>query len=115
VQKAGLPPCLLRPNEQASVSSKMSVTENVNAEAVVAWKNNKFYFGEATDIGTVVRQIARWYDVEIVYNDQLAEQHIGGAVSKDLPLSKVASMLEMTGTYSFKIEGKKLIVQQKNK
>jgi ferric-dicitrate binding protein FerR (iron transport regulator) len=115
VDKAGLPSCLLKPNDQAAVSSKLTVTENVDAAAVVAWKNNKFYFGEATNISSVLRQIARWYNVDVVYNGQEGEGHIGGSVSKDLPLSKVVAMLEMTGNYSFKIEGKKLIVQQKNK
>ncbi|MDH7460685.1 FecR domain-containing protein [Chitinophagaceae bacterium 26-R-25] len=115
VDKAGQPSCLLKPNDQASISSKMTVTENVDAAAVIAWKNNKFDFGEATEISSVLRQVARWYDVDVVYKGSEIEGHIGGSVSRDFPLSKIVSLLEMTGTYSFKIEGKKLVAQLKNK
>jgi adenine deaminase len=56
-----------------------------------------------------MRNIARWYDVDIVYQGRI-NQHFRGNISKYVDASKVLQMLEYTGAAHFKIEGKKIIV-----
>ena len=58
---------ILKPGQEAAASEKISVT-NVDTDNAVAWKNGDFNFGQH-DFRTTMRQLSRWYDVEIVYDD----------------------------------------------
>ncbi len=57
-----------------------------------------------------MRQISRWYDVDIVYSGKITDRRFEGGVSKKLPLSGVLQLLEANGIH-FRLEGKKLIVE----
>jgi transmembrane sensor len=103
-------PAFLRPGQQAAISTGIAVGNNVNIKEVMAWKDGRFEFGEATDISEIMKQLSRWYNVDVEY-EQPAKGHIGGAISRDIPISQVLKMLEMTGSFSFRVEGKKVIVQ----
>jgi ferric-dicitrate binding protein FerR (iron transport regulator) len=100
---------LLRPGQQAQISSGIQVSDDVNVEEVMAWKNGEFQFGEAADINAIMRQISRWYDVTIEYRGEITG-HIGGTISRDESASQVLKMLEMTGAVKFEIQGNKIIV-----
>ncbi|GAA4312904.1 FecR family protein [Compostibacter hankyongensis] len=104
---------VLVPGEQAVVdiarSGKIKV-QTVYAEETVAWKNRKFSFHH-TGIDEVMRQISRWYDVEVDYRDFL-DIKLSGSVSKDVNLSQVLTMLERVGDVKFRIEGKKIVVMK---
>jgi ferric-dicitrate binding protein FerR (iron transport regulator) len=102
---------MIVPGEQASVSNsdgEINVKQQVDLEMVVAWKNGNFQFDRA-DIQSVMRQISRWYNVEVDYQGNVS-QHVGGTISRDVNISDVLKMLEMTGGVKFKIDGKKIIV-----
>jgi len=103
---------LLQPGQQAKVSSAIAIENNVNMEEVMAWKNGKFQFGDASSIPSVMKQIARWYDIEVVYTGPV-DRRVGGTISRDIPVSQVLKMLKMTGAFDFQIVGKKVIVEQK--
>ena len=103
---------LLRPGQQAKVSSGIQIGDDTDLEEVMAWKNGKFQFGEAADINTIMRQVSRWYDVDVVYKGAVTG-HIGGTISRYENASKVLDMLEMTGAIRFQIEGRKVIVVPK--
>jgi hypothetical protein len=75
----------------------------------MAWKNGKFIFNK-TDIQTTMRQISRWYDVEIIYEGNV-NGFFKGTISRKENASEVLKMLEMTGEVHFEIEGKKIIVK----
>lgn len=108
---------LLEPGQQAVVSlsggedhnSKEIIVNAADVDQAIAWKNGKFQFGEGADIASIMRQIARWYDVDVEYRGNV-KGHIGGSISRNVNASKVFDMLEMTGGVKFKIEGKKVIV-----
>jgi ferric-dicitrate binding protein FerR (iron transport regulator) len=105
----------LNPGQQAILSQgqdNIRIANNVNVEEVMAWKNGKFQFGEASDIDAVLRQLSRWYDVDIDYKEAVTG-HIGGTISRNVSLSQVMNMLEMTGIVKFKVEGKKVEVTAK--
>jgi transmembrane sensor len=102
---------LLSPGQQAQLNSngQIGLNKNPDIEEVMAWKNGKFQFGESADIATIMRQISRWYDVDVEYRGTIPE-HIGGTISRDVTVSKVFEMLEMTGGVKFQVNGKKVIV-----
>lgn len=82
--------------------------QDVNADMAVAWKNGFFQFG-GVPIETVMRQLARWYDVDVEYQGKITE-HFRGMISRSVNVSEVLKMLELTGAVHFRIEGKKIIV-----
>jgi transmembrane sensor len=100
----------LVPGQQAQLKSSgnISVTNDVSLEETVAWKDGNFQF-ENSDIKTVMRQLARWYEVDISYKGNI-NKHFIGSISRDVKLSQVLTMLQQTGEVKFKIEGKNLIV-----
>ncbi len=100
---------LLKPGQQAQVSSGIKITDDVDIDEVMAWRNGEFQFGEAADITSVMRQIARWYDVDVEYKGDITG-HIGGTISRDKNVSQVLQMLQMTGAVKFIIEDKKIVV-----
>ncbi len=103
---------LLKPGQQARISSDIKTGNDVDMDEVMAWKNGKFQFGEAADIASILRQISRWYDVDVEYKGAVTG-HIGGTISRNVKVSQVFKMLEMTGAVRFQIEGKKVIVMPK--
>lgn len=101
---------LLKPGQQAQIATTIKLVDDVNIEKVMAWKNGWFEFDE-TDLPTIMRQIGRWYDVEIVYEGKSTTHTFGGRISKNLPMSSILQMLKSNGVKDFRLEGKKLIVQ----
>lgn len=105
---------LLQPGQQAllfnapSGDGSIEVQTNADVNEAIAWKNGVFQF-EGADIQEVMRQIARWYDVEVVYKGQV-DQHFRGTISRTVAVSKILKMLELTGAVHFTIADKKIIV-----
>jgi len=102
---------VLKPDEQSVVTKDgaMTVATGVDVESVIAWKLGFFQF-KHTDLKTIMRQIARWYDVEIVYQREDLSGEYGGRISRKLNLSELISLLEGNGVGHFKIDGHRLIV-----
>lgn len=101
---------LLKPGQQAQMNEagEIKIISNVDVEEAIAWKEGKFQFDKA-DIHAIMRQLARWYDVEVEYKGNVSS-HFGGTISRDVNLSQVLNMLHLTGEVNFKIEGKKVVV-----
>lgn len=101
---------LLKPGEQSqeSLESPITLIKDANVEAVMAWRNGLFNF-DGADLKTVLRQLSRWYDVDVVYEGEPVARKFMGEMSRDLTLSQV---LQGFGEMhlKFKIEGKTLIV-----
>jgi len=76
--------------------------------AAIAWKNGYFNFNKES-LQTVMRQLARWYDVDVSYIGSQNEKVFWGGMQRDLPLSSVFKILEKSGV-QFSIEGKRVIV-----
>jgi len=80
-------------------------------EAVIAWKNGQFMFADE-DLMSIMRKVARWYDVEVVYQEGFVNRGLVGTISKFENVSKVLKMLELTGTVHFKVEGRRITVMK---
>ncbi len=103
---------LLKPGQQSQLSQdgQIKIVSNVDVEQVVAWKNGMFYFDNA-DIGTVMRQLSRWYDVDVLYQSNNIEHLFVGKMPRSSKLSDVLKALELTSNIQFEIQGKKIIVK----
>jgi ferric-dicitrate binding protein FerR (iron transport regulator) len=102
---------ILQPGQQAvlALSNHELSVRNVDVNRIMAWKNGLFVFNN-TDLATILREVARWYDVEIVYQAKPGKELYGGGISRRLNLSAVLHVLEENGSNHFKIEGNKVIV-----
>jgi ferric-dicitrate binding protein FerR (iron transport regulator) len=102
---------LLKPGQEGRLdrSSDAFRLLDVDADEAVAWKNGVFQFG-GISIETVMRQIVRWYDVDVEYQGRTNE-HFRGTISRSANASEVFKMLELTGAVHFTIDGKKVIVK----
>lgn len=100
---------LLKPGSQAQVSSTIKIATDSDLDEVMAWKNGRFQF-EGAGVEDVMRQLSRWYDVEIVYEGKPTKEHFSGGISRGVEVSKVFKMLEATGAVHFRIEGKRIVV-----
>lgn len=100
----------LKPGQQAQLKDNaLMVINNVDIEKVISWKTGFFEF-DNTDLATIMRQISRWYNVDVRYEGKHSGETFGGRISRELNLSNILSMLETNGV-KFRLEGKKLIVQ----
>jgi ferric-dicitrate binding protein FerR (iron transport regulator) len=104
----------LRPGEQAQLNrdhvSAIQVINDADVDAAVAWKNGYFNFNKA-DIQTIMRQLSRWYDIEVSFRGARGGDRVFfGGIQRDLPLSSVFNILERSGVL-FSIDGKKVVVE----
>ncbi|MFT4019241.1 MAG: FecR family protein [Agriterribacter sp.] len=104
-------PTLTLVQGQQVILKKNSETYSINStdvDAITAWKNGKFQFN-GDNIQTIMRQIERWYDVEVHYSGKIPDGHYSGTISRDNNLLKVLKIFE-AGDLKFSIKGKKLTV-----
>lgn len=100
----------LRPGQQSQLTKArtVKVVSKVDVDEVVAWKNGLFSFDNA-GIETIMRQLSRWYDVDVDYRGRIDDLFIA-EMHRNIKLSDVLKALELTGKVRFEIEGKKIIV-----
>jgi len=85
------------------------IKKDIDTEETVAWINDLFIFRDQ-DLESIMRQISRWYDVQVTYDKNVKNEKIVATISRNVPLSKVLHLLELTGTVHFKMDGKKIVV-----
>ncbi len=100
----------LKPGQQSKLTQggQLKTINDVDVDKVVAWKNGFFNF-EGSDFQTIARQLARWYDVQVIY-DRKIDDLFYAEIPRNTVLSDLLKALELTGKVNFKIEGKKIIV-----
>ena len=99
---------VLKPGEQAFVKNgNLSIT-NVDPNESVAWKNGFFFFNDNT-IQDVMKQLARWYDVDIKYEGELSERRFSGEITRNINASQILDILSFKKIH-YKIEGKTITV-----
>ena len=103
---------LLHPGQQAILDKATDALSVQPADTVqaIAWKNGYFEL-DNTDLPTVMRQIARWYDVNISYQDTGATARFGGGISRKMNLSDALHLMESSGLH-FRLEGRNLTVSK---
>ncbi|HEV3224853.1 MAG TPA: FecR family protein [Puia sp.] len=101
---------LLDPGKKAVLRRDNSILTvgDANVNQAVAWKNGYFYF-DRSDIKTIMRQVSRWYDLDIVYEAPVPDMQFSGKIERKLPLSGITRLLESSQIH-FRIEGNKFII-----
>jgi transmembrane sensor len=104
----------LKPGEQARViptkeGSPLTIHHSPDLEQTMAWKNGRFSFTDAS-IETIMRDISRWYNTDIVYEGAIPGRFVAD-IARDVPVSKLLQILELTNRVHFKIEGNKITVK----
>jgi len=100
----------LSPGQQSNVgkNGQLRIVDNADTEEAVAWKNGRFQFKSA-DLKTILRQMARWYKVEVEYRGNV-DLHFTGQLTRNEEVERVFQLLELTGEVHFRTEGRKIIV-----
>lgn len=100
----------LIPGQQVALDGDhRMILSQADIEKTMAWKNGLFEF-DRMDIAAIMRQVARWYDVEIIFEGVIDHTPLGGSISKSLGLTEVLRLLESNGLHHFKVEGKKIYI-----
>jgi ferric-dicitrate binding protein FerR (iron transport regulator) len=108
--KSGSSSILLARGEQADLTKdhNFKINFDANLEEVVAWKNGNFEFND-TPIADIMRQVSRWYDVQIDYRGPHPAHKLTGKISRNVNLSSLIDMLQYAGV-NMKVENKKIII-----
>jgi ferric-dicitrate binding protein FerR (iron transport regulator) len=108
---------ILKPGQQARIAlaassdrqaKEITVVNDADIQQAVAWKTGYFKFIDAS-IQDVMRQLSRWYDLDVVYEGKISGDRFDGKIARNAMASQILSVLEKNQVH-FRIEGKKLIV-----
>ncbi len=102
---------ILKPGQQAQLygTGKLNIQEHADLEEALAWKNGRIAFTNA-GIEDIMRQVSKWYDVEVIYEGKMTKRTFTADISRNTNLSEFLKVLELSNIH-FSIEGKKLIVK----
>lgn len=101
---------ILTPGQQSRVNQTgdNKLVKNANTEQVMAWKNGAFRFQDKS-LEEVMRELSRWYDIEVVYEKGIPAIEFGGEMGRNLKLGQVLKSLGDAGL-NFKMEKEKRLV-----
>ncbi|KLT66724.1 FecR family protein [Pedobacter sp. BMA] len=100
---------ILKPGEQADFDTNGIKVSQADMEQANAWINDDFVFN-GEDLHTVMRQVARWYDVEVVYDGEKDNAAFYSTISRKKKLSEILKALTMNQGVHFKLEGRRVTV-----
>ncbi|QEH43265.1 FecR family protein [Chitinophaga sp. XS-30] len=101
----------LRPSQQAVLAKDgdLDLNKAPDLERVMAWKNGIFYF-EDTELRELMAQLSRWYDVDVEFEQGVSKLYFSGKLQRDLGLSQLLSVLDMSGIH-YRITGRKIVIE----
>lgn len=104
---------LLRPGEQSIVSNTQGSLKisTVNPLTYMAWKDGLFHF-DGEHIRDIMARIARWYDIEISFAEELPDAKFHGVISRFEHVKEVLTILQQTQTVDFEIKGRRIYVMK---
>lgn len=103
---------VIKPGEQARNDGGNIQVAEVNVENIVDWKDGDFFLNRV-NFKIAMRKIARWYDVEFVYDASVPDElESGGWISRKNNLSAVLKSIESSGQVHFEVKGNKVYVSK---
>lgn len=103
---------VLKPGMQSvmNVQSGLLTVRKVDVEPYVAWREGRFVF-RAMTLDLIMRQLQRWYDFEVFYqNSELKDYEFRGVIKRDMDLDKVLSVIKATTNVDFEVKGKVITI-----
>jgi len=101
-------PAVIRPGEQAATHGSAIDIVPVDTDQYIAWKDGRFHF-RRTPLEEVMRQVSRWYDVDVVYKRGIPKESFTGKVSRNASLTELLDILQLSAI-PVKLEDNQLIV-----
>jgi len=101
----------LKPGDQAkfnAANAQLEVDKNIDPEQYVAWKSDVFAFNNE-DLKSIMRQISRWYDIDVVYKGKITTEKYFGEIPRSANLSEVFKILELNHVH-VQIVGKTMTI-----
>jgi transmembrane sensor len=103
---------VLKPGDQSILTGNGQVKiMPANIRNILAWKNGYFRF-DGNRIDEVMRELSRWYDIEVDYSGKISDEKFSGNISKYKNISEVLNMLSYSNDVKFKIEGRRVTVMK---
>lgn len=104
---------VIKPGEQTIFQHSNTAYKVIkpNLEEVLAWKNGKFIFSEAS-AKSIMLQLSRWYDVDIVFESNLNGINFSGGLSRKDQIEKLIELLALDGRIKLSLKGRKLFVSR---
>jgi ferric-dicitrate binding protein FerR (iron transport regulator) len=99
---------IVKPGQQTQLTDHLKVIDDADMDQAIAWKNGVFSFNQA-DIPTVMRQLSRWYNVDVEYAGAIPKRAFTGEIARELTLAQVLKGLTKTRV-NYKIEGGNRII-----
>ncbi|WP_316765222.1 FecR family protein [Pedobacter frigiditerrae] len=100
---------VLIPGQQANVIGDLIKVKAVNVDDETAWIHNEFVFNNE-DMGSIMRKISRWYDVEVQCPSDLSRMVFTGSVSRSKNIKQVLRIMELTESVHFNFQGRRITV-----
>lgn len=100
---------LLHPNEQLIASGESFEKLLVDAQHFSSWKDGKFIY-DNSPLENVMRQLSRWYNVDIVYLDAIDGVSFTGSLSKADEIGDVLRKISLTQSVHFEMKGRRVMV-----
>lgn len=100
---------ILKEGEQSAVGENGILIQKVDILPVIAWKNGRFHF-EDMPLENVMKQVARWYNVDVEYENGIPQEKLTGKVKRDVSLRGMMDILEAS-QINVRLEGTKLIIK----
>ena len=98
----------IKPGEQAMLKNGKLIVSEVDLDEAIAWKKGFFYFKD-DNIKTVMRQLSRWYDVEIKYEGQIPEREFSGQMNKNIDASQLMHILSIEKIH-YRLENRTIVI-----
>jgi len=102
----------LYPGEEASLENGKLIVRAADLEKTTAWRNGYFYFN-GDDIATINAQLARWYDITVVYQAKPDNRQFTGTIKRNLTLLQACEVLKALTHMDYQLVDRKLIVMPK--
>lgn len=113
VESMGAKETVLKPGDQAVLSSSGLAIHAVNPEYAVAWTKGYFLFNNET-LEEAMIKIGRWYNVQVIYDDPtLKKETLFGTISRFGNISSVFKMIERADVVRFSIKGNTVHIKRK--
>lgn len=103
----------LQPGKQAICMDNSLSIRTVNTIDYTSWTKGRFYF-ENMPLSQILFQMARWYDIEVDWNDESLQQHtFTGALHRDYNTQELLEMLAKTTNIEFTFDGQSVKVSRR--
>jgi len=103
----------LIPGQKAEFDGSDMRISQANIEKETAWQQGYFYF-EHDKIQDIMEQLARWYDIKVIYQGQITKKTFGGSISRSVSLAEALELIKRGAGVEFVIDQKTVTVKNKN-